>query len=120
MAIVRKVFSTAVVIVVVVVVVACGTICGWEMAITTTTARTTTAMATSSTQVLPAPHPVTVVVAVVVAIVRTRSHPVGAWLDDILLWHWRRVANNESYYPHHALVYRIAAKPRDLKLVELD
>jgi hypothetical protein len=45
-AIVRRVFSAAVVVIVVVVVVACGAVCGWEVAITTTTATTTTATAT--------------------------------------------------------------------------
>jgi hypothetical protein len=45
-AIVRRDFSAAVVVVVVVVVVACGAVCGWEIAITTTTATTATAMAT--------------------------------------------------------------------------
>ncbi len=45
-AIVRRVFSAAVVVVVVEVVVACGVVCGWEVAITTTTARTTMATAT--------------------------------------------------------------------------
>ncbi len=44
-AIIRRVFSAAVVVVVVVVVVACGAVCGWEVAITTTTATTTTATA---------------------------------------------------------------------------
>jgi hypothetical protein len=45
--IVRRVFSVAVVAIRLVIVVACGAICGWEMAITTTTATTTTATATN-------------------------------------------------------------------------
>jgi hypothetical protein len=45
-AIVRRVFSAAVVVIVVVVVIACGVVCNWEVAITTTMARTTMATAT--------------------------------------------------------------------------
>jgi hypothetical protein len=71
-------------------------------------------------QVLPTPHPIAIVIAVVVAIVRTRSRPVGARSDAVLPWHRHRVADDESYYPHHALVYCIAPEPQDLKLVKLD
>jgi hypothetical protein len=71
-------------------------------------------------QVLLAPHPITVVIAIIVLIVRMRSRLVSARSDAVLPWHRRRVADDKSYYPHHALVYRIAPEPRDLNFFELD